>query len=903
MGKSCMLVLVASVLLLMINSSVCGHGAEPKSANLIRCKRHELDAPLKFKKTVSKDPMNRLSTWVGDDCCQWLGLRCGNVTGNVIKLVLRDKPLNNDVCVSENSLVFSSVSSALLELKHLRHLDLSGNDFNGSQIPEFIGSMRHLRYLNLSRTGFIGPVPPQLGNLTRLKYLDLHAPFQCVFFSGLNAGSLGWASGLTKLRWLDLGSCSLSEAYDTLQVLANLPSLSFISLSACQLPYGHLSEALITNTSGSYFRTLQYLDLSYNNLEGPFPSIIKNMVSLQSLTLSFNLLNGSIPLWLSNIRQLEVLRLRLNGFTHVEGGVWGILGNPCNFKHLDLSNNAIIQHDVLKTSFNSSRCATYDFEYLDLRDNKLDGSLPSLLGQLINLQHLDLSSNGFGGEIPTSLAKLSALTYLDLSVNRLSGLIPDFVEQLTKIEYLDLSSNSIQGTVSGIGNLSKLSFLDLSFNNLKLDLNYNWRPLFTLEVFRAHSCEINTGFPLWLQNQTQIERLDLSYTGISGKLPGWLWNMSNLQTLQLSGNQHTGSLPSHIFCDGCNLWLLDLHNNLLSGSIPHWLSHLETISVIDLSGNKLSGEILGGENTSSFLTGLNVLDVLDLGDNMLSGEIHVGHVYLDAPLKILTLQGNNFSGPIHPQLCHFQLLRVLDFADNRLTGHIPRCLGSLQFDSNTGGLISETGLQITEIVKGIKEEFAGTKGTHSIIDLSSNYLVGAIPEELTKISKLAALNLSNNHLTGGIPRQLGNLKSLESLDLSNNQLSGSIPQSLSDIPWLSKLDLSYNKLQGPIPTGSQLQTLDDPSIYAGNSGLCGFPLPNKCTKLDPPLSPKYGDDDEDKNAMTCFYIAVIPGVITGFWVFVGFLALNKSWRYTYFRFVEKHTLRFKARVNRFRNKF
>ncbi|KAK9669746.1 hypothetical protein RND81_13G151700 [Saponaria officinalis] len=900
MGKSCML--VASVLLLIIHISVCRHGEEHKSANMIRCKRHELDALLKFKKTVTKDPMSRLSSWVGEDCCQWVGLRCDNVTNNVIKLILRDKPLNSDVCVSDNSLVFSEVSPALLELKYLRHLDLSGNDFSGSQIPEFIGSMTHLRYLNLSRTGFTGPIPSQLGNLTRLRFLDLHAPFQCVMFSGLNSESLRWASGLSKLQWLDLGSCSLAEAYDTFQVLVSLPSLSFLSLAACQLPYGQFPEAVFANTSNSNFRTLENLDLSYNNLKGTLPSVLKNMVSLKSLNLNFNNFNGSIPLWLKNLKQLEILKLRVNGFTHVDGGVWGILGNPCNFKHLDLSNNAIVQQDILETSFNSSRCAAYDFEYLGLSDNKLGGSLPSLLGELINLQHLDLSSNGFGGKIPTSLAKLSDLTHLDLSVNRLSGLIPDFVGHLTKIEHLDISSNTIHGTVYGIGNLSKLSFLDLSFNNLKLDSSFNWRPRFTLEVFRVHSCKINTGFPLWLRNQTQIERLDLSYTGISGELPQWLWNMSNLQTLQLSGNQHKGSLPSHIFCNGCNLWLLDLHSNLLSGSIPHWLSHLETIEVIDLSGNKLSGEIFAGENASSFLTGKNSLEVLDLGDNMFSGKIHFGHVYPDAPLKILTLRGNNFIGPIHSQLCHFQLLRVLELGHNRLTGHIPRCLGSLQFDSNTGGLIGQTGLQIIEVIKGIKEVFAGTKGTHSIIDLSSNYLTGTIPEELTNISKLAALNLSNNHLTGSIPQEIGNLNSLESLDLSNNQLSGIIPQSLSAIPWLSSLNLSNNKLHGQIPTGSQLQTLDNPSIYAGNSGLCGFPLPNKCSN-QPPSDGDGDDKDEDEKADKWLYLSIFLGVVTGFWGFVGFLVLNRSWRHAYFSFVKKHTMQFKARVNRFRNKF
>ncbi|XP_074284254.1 receptor-like protein EIX2 [Silene latifolia] len=220
-------------------------------------------------------------------------------------------------------------------------------------------------------------------------------------------------------------------------------------------------------------------------------------------------------------------------------------------------------------------------------------------------------------------------------------------------------------------------------------------------------------------------------------------------------------------------------------------------------------------------------------------------------------------------------------------------------------------LQVDVIVKGISE----LTGSQSIIDLSRNYLVGSIPRELTNISTLFALNLSYNHLTGHIPENIGNLKTVESLDLSNNHLSGTIPQSLSSISWLSNLNLSNNNLHGPIPTGSQLQTLDDPSIYAGNSGLCGFPLPNHCTELDAPpsstsVNPTVGKDDvkkEDKYDKLWFILAVMSGVATGFWGVVGTLVIKRSWRQAYFRYVEDLGDRIyvpvKVRVNRFKRGF
>ncbi|XP_074282167.1 uncharacterized protein LOC141606773 isoform X2 [Silene latifolia] len=827
MGRTRFLFVI--VLLHLFHSSQYGLGKEPESLGFVRCKKHELEALLKFKQSFYRDPMNHLSSWVGEDCCQWLGVTCDNVTHNVIKLNLRSQPqhfhdywagydVNNCMPMYAVSMVSSAVSSALLDLKLLTHLDLSGNNFSGSRIPEFIGSMRQLRYLNLSSAGFSGPIPPQLGNLTNLVHLDVHVVHECYEQNLLYGEGFGWASGLLKLQSLDMSGYNLSRAHDTFKVLNTLPSLSALGLSYCVLHNSHLSKALTGNTSNSFFPTLQHLYLWRNTFEGPFPSVLREMVSLRSLSLGGNSFNGSVPLWLRAMRRLEVLDLSYNFFNYVEGGFMGIMGNPCNFKHLDLSGNLITQGDILEPSMSLSRCVAFELEYLALSSNMMNGSLPSSLGQLTNLNYLDLSKNEFKGRVPASFVKLSALKCLDLSENKMSGLIPDFIGNLTQIDCLDISTNSLQG-----------------------------------------------------------------------------------------------SLPKQL--SDSKMWWLDLHNNLFTGTIPKWLRNLESFQVIDLSSNLLTGEISDGNNASSLLNVGVYLEVLDLSDNMLSGEIQFGKVPSDTELEILSLRGNHFYGAIHSELCNFGSLMVLELAENRLTGHIPRCLGSMPFDYNSDKVVvSDASLQIDEIVKGILDVSTGTLWGQSIIDLSSNLLVGTIPEELANISTLFALNLSYNHLTGRIPEKIGNLKALESLDLSNNHLSGTIPQSLSSITWLGKLNLSNNNLHGTIPTGRQLQTLDDPTIYAGNSGLCGFPLPN-CTKPDPPPSltnvhPTAEKDDvkkEDKYDKLWFILAVMSGVATGFWGVVGTLVIKRSWRQAYFRYVEDLGDRIyvpvKVRVNRFKRRF
>jgi hypothetical protein len=114
------------------------------------------------------------------------------------------------------------------------------------------------------------------------------------------------------------------------------------------------------------------------------------------------------------------------------------------------------------------------------------------------------------------------------------------------------------------------------------------------------------------------------------------------------------------------------------------------------------------------------------------------------------------------------------------------------------------------------------------IDISGNNINGEIPEELWLLRGLRNINLSKNHLIGEISNTIGDMGSLESLDLSINNLSNLLPQTISELSSLHNLNLSYNNFSGKIPTGTQLDTLSDPSIYIGNPYLCGPPTNKNC---------------------------------------------------------------------------
>jgi len=193
--------------------------------------------------------------------------------------------------------------------------------------------------------------------------------------------------------------------------------------------------------------------------------------------------------------------------------------------------------------------------------------------------------------------------------------------------------------------------------------------------------------------------------------------------------------------------------------------------------------------------------------------------------------------------------------------------------------------------KGRADDYRSTLGLLRIINFARNKLVGEIPEEITGLLLLLALNLSGNNLTGEIPKKIGQLKQLESLDLSGNQLSGVIPITMADLNFLAFLNLSNNHLSGRIPSSTQLQGFNA-SQFTGNLALCGKPLLQKCPGDETNQSPPANDDNRGKEVvadefMKWFCTAMGIGFSVFFWGVSGALLLKRSWRNAHFLFLDE----------------
>ncbi|PVH48306.1 hypothetical protein PAHAL_4G304600 [Panicum hallii] len=898
------------------------------------CIPGERDALVAFNASIN-DPHGRLSSWQGENCCDWSGIICRKETGHVVQLDLGGYALQGEI------------SPSLAGLTNLVYLNLSQSDFGGASIPEFIGSFKLLRYLDLSSAHFGGPVPPRLGNLTRLQYLNLSDSLM------ITVNNFHWVSKLTSLRYLDLSWLYLATASDWLQALNMLPLLQELHLNDASLPATNLNCLPQVN-----FTTIKILDLKSNsNMNSSLPSWIWNLSSLSELDLSSCGLSGRIPDELGKLTSLRFLSLADN---KLKGGIPGSASSFCNLVHIDLSGN-LLSGNITEIVKGLLPCMNR-LQILKLANNKLKGYLSGWLEQMASLRILDLSKNSLSGDVPASMGKLSNLTHLDISFNSFGG-------KLSEVHFV---------------NLSRLDTLILSSNSFKIAMKEGWVPPFQLRELGMHACLVGPQFPTWLQSQSRIEMIDLGCAGISDVLPGWIWNFSSsvtslnistnnitgmlpasleqlkmltslnlrynrlegsipdlptsVQLLDLSYNHLSGSLP-HSF-GGNELYYLLLSNNSLIGAIPEDLCNMVLMEVIDLSRNHLSGEVpncwnknsnlyiidfssnnfwgeipsaigsldslitlhLGKNNFSGTLpTSLqssNRLVLLDLGENNLSGNIPKWIGDSLQALQFLNLRSNQFSGEIPTQLSQLNVLQCLDLSNNKLSGPVPHFLGNFtamhhnpEWSITTpfiafmvygvGGayfsVYTDT-LQMT--YKGYTFTFTRPEYLKGI-DLSANQLTGEIPSELGFLTGLASLNLSRNCIGGSIPDELRRMTCLHSLDLSWNGLSGPIPQSLTSLEGLSHLNLSYNYLSGNIPLESQFATFVKDS-YLGNANLCGPPVSRICL----PNSSKHRHHKLPHHFDTMTYLYMLLGFASGFSIVLVILISSAAARKAYFEFTD-----------------
>ena len=223
-----------------------------------------------------------------------------------------------------------------LSLGNLRltSIDIGGNDFLGTGLPDTIGSLSALTNLQIDFANLGGSLPSSIGSLTLLERIDLEQNV----LRGTLPESLG---SLTQLRDLQLYNNPVDAPGNF--ITGSIPE-SFGNLVAIQDFY-----------------------LGGNGLSGAIPRSLVNIASPFTLDLTSNAFSGTLPDWLGSLTQVGSLNFGRNSFV---GTVPASYSSLAALFALDLSNN------TLEGSLPSSFSSLTSIRYLLLAGSGLCGPVP-----------------------------------------------------------------------------------------------------------------------------------------------------------------------------------------------------------------------------------------------------------------------------------------------------------------------------------------------------------------------------------------------------------------------------------------------------------------------------------------------------------------------------------------------
>ncbi|KAL6290312.1 hypothetical protein ACE6H2_007822 [Prunus campanulata] len=391
-----------------------------------------------------------------------------------------------------------------------------------------------------------------------------------------------WLQTQKSYHWLDISDAGISDTIPTW--FGDLPNKLGYKDSSRNQFRGNLRSEL-----ASY-----YLNVSWNQLEGPIPSILSNV---SVLDLSNNKFSGSASFLCTSTTE------------------------ESNLTYLDLSSNHV-SGELPDCWINFQK-----LHFLDLSNNSLSGKIPTTMGNLISIWTLNLNNNRFVGELPSQLKNCGELILVDVGENKLSGLIPEWLgENLLNLAIIILRSNQFYGSIPPqLCHLTQLQILDLSMNNISGTIPKCLNTLTTLaqkgnspltmeHEFTIQMGELSASFWSYHDDATLtwkgarlkykstlelVKSIDLSSNKLSGEIPTEITYLVGLVSLNLSRNRLKGQIPSRLG-NLQELDSLDLSRNQINGIIPTSLSRIYRIGYLDLSQNNLSGKIPIGTQLQTF---------------------------------------------------------------------------------------------------------------------------------------------------------------------------------------------------------------------------------------------------------------------------------------------------------------
>uniref|UniRef100_A0A0D3EJW0 non-specific serine/threonine protein kinase n=1 Tax=Oryza barthii TaxID=65489 RepID=A0A0D3EJW0_9ORYZ len=489
----------------------------------------------------------------------------------------------------------------------LEELLVGQTNFSGL-IPSSIGNLKFLKQLDLGASGFFGELPSSIVvvdgeynssvSLPQIVLLYLPGCSMSKFpiflrhqyeINGLdlsdneiNGTIPHWAwetwnyislLGLSGNRFTSVGYDPLLPLQVDLLDLSNNMLEGSIPIprgSSTSLKYSNNGFSSMPSNFSAHLRDVTFFMADGNEISGNIPLEFCSAKSLQLLDLSYNNFNGSISSCLmDSVSTLQVLNLKGN---ELHGVLPDDIKEGCSFQALDISGN------LIEGKLPRSLVACKNLEVFDVGFNQISDAFPCWMSTLPRLQVIALRSNKFFGQVAQSAVEKNSCEFPAARI-------------------IDLASNNFSGPLPQDQWFKKLKSMMIGYSNTSLVMDH--------EVPRVGRYKFSTtitykGSAVTL---TKILRtfvfIDVSENKFHGSIPGTIGELILLHALNMSHNFLTGPIPSQLGHLN-QLEALDMSSNELSGVIPQELASLDFLAILNLSYNKLDGRIPQSPHFSTF---------------------------------------------------------------------------------------------------------------------------------------------------------------------------------------------------------------------------------------------------------------------------------------------------------------
>lgn len=233
--------------------------------------------------------------------------------------------------------------------------------------------------------------------------------------------------------------------------------------------------------------------------------------------------------------------------------------------------------------------------------------------------------------------------------------------------------------------------------------------------------------------------------------------------------------------------------------------HQPTFSMKHLISRMFDGFLDEFEHPSQFCSDDGLYQNLWLDQNRLQGTLPL-ELYLLTNLKTLSMGLNNdLRGTVSSLIGQLTDLEFIAMYRLETPGTIPTQIGLL---TNLRGL----GLNDNKLYGSIPTELHLLTDLQTLILSRNRDLVGTIPSNIHKFSKLRWLSIDECNLRGTIPTQMGRLKHMEWMVFGGNHFTGHMPSEIGQMESLKILSVWGNDLSGRLP--SQLGQLKEAFLFS-----------------------------------------------------------------------------------------